>query len=184
MAKFGVDTPEAGYAATLGVSERHNAALIAEAFRTADLPRSFASFLSWFSELMLPDLVAILGDNPETRRLAGRVARLAITDASMRVLLAGRGTFEAPVRGLAHEGRASRLAGVHVDDVLQLDREPDNPYDSNAIRVRGTDGEDLGYVAREVARGLAGVIDTGTAVTARVLSVEHKPPALQLALSF
>jgi DEAD/DEAH box helicase/HIRAN domain/Helicase conserved C-terminal domain len=184
MAKFGVDTPEAGYAATLGVSERHNAALIAEAFRTADLPRSFASFLSWFSGLMLPDLVAILGDNPETRRLAGRVARLATTDTSMRVLLAGRGTFEAPVRGLAHEGRASRLAGVHVDDVLQLDREPDNPYDSNAIRVRGTDGEDLGYVAREVARGLAGVIDTGTAVTARVLSVERKPPALQLALSF
>lgn len=74
------------------------------------------------------------------------------------------------VAGVTFDGRQELLAGLH-DAVeggavlgAELRREPDNPYDKNAIQVI-VNGLPVGYVPREVARDLASRIDAGDQVT-------------------
>ncbi len=68
----------------------------------------------------------------------------------------------------------TRIAGVTYDDAQEniktfgcrdirtfaLVREPDNPHDKNAIRV-ATGDKKLGYVPKDIARGLAPEMDAG-----------------------
>jgi hypothetical protein len=44
-------------------------------------------------------------------------------------------------------------------DRVWLEREPDNAYDGNAILVHTDDGEELGYVPRDLARDVAPQLD-------------------------
>ena len=86
------------------------------------------------------------------------MARLSTSNLALELLL-GRPTVVAAVRGLAHGDRnanARRLSGAGT---VVLEREPENSYDANAIRVRLTADADAGYVAREAARGLAAHLD-------------------------
>ncbi len=59
------------------------------------------------------------------------------------------------------EDRREACEGCCEDDVVSLVREPDNPYDSNAILVICEDGSDLGYVPRTLAKDLAPLLDGG-----------------------
>jgi len=115
-------------------------------------------FTEWLSERRIEDLRVGLGPAPEKDRLARRVARLSTSNLALELLL-GRPTVVAAVRGLAHGDRnanARRLSGAGT---VVLEREPENSYDANAIRVRLTADADAGYVAREAARGLAAHLD-------------------------
>lgn len=51
---------------------------------------------------------------------------------------------------------------------LQLVREPENPYDRNAIRICRLNGEDLGYVPRDNTAELALKMDAGQQIRAEV----------------
>lgn len=56
---------------------------------------------------------------------------------------------------------ADALIEISVGTPLLLIREPDNPYDTNAIRVMTVIGRSIGYVQREVAAIVAPKIDAG-----------------------
>lgn len=56
---------------------------------------------------------------------------------------------------------------MKVGDPLTLVREPDNPYDPNAVRVEWR-GEKLGYVPRAENADVARHMDHGTKVEARI----------------
>lgn len=62
-------------------------------------------------------------------------------------------------------------------DQVELEREPKNPYDKNAIKVLDADtGEKIGFVDRSSARDLAPLIDRGIAYQAlveRPVVLEH-----------
>jgi hypothetical protein len=182
LVKFGVDSPQAAYASTMAAEDRETARKLAEAAAAADVPSGFRPFLAWLSELLVDDLHRIVGEGRETLRLARRVARLAASDLPLELLF-GRDSVAADVRGLIYEDRAAALSGLTVGDAVALEREPDNPYDPNAIRVRRDDGRDLGYVAREAARGIAGRLDDGEGVSARVTDVDAVRPSLRLLLA-
>ena len=65
-----------------------------------------------------------------------------------------------------HEAPA--LSGaLQTGEILDLVREPDNPYDANAVRVEWQ-GRKLGYVPRSSNAALAWAMDRGENVTARV----------------
>lgn len=86
-------------------------------------------------------------------------------------------TLEVAVAGVTFEGRQLLLAELYeaqqagVPLVAWLHREPDNAYDSNAVRVyidtsepgRGLAGH-VGYLSRRLAALLARSIDAGEAV--------------------
>ena len=65
---------------------------------------------------------------------------------------------------------------MKVGDALTLVREPDNPHDSNAVRVEWR-GHKLGYVPRRENRSVAQHMDRGGGVEARVSRLtQHRNP--------
>jgi HIRAN domain len=77
-------------------------------------------------------------------------------------------TYSANLRGMNFrpiEAQAIVMA-LEEGDPLLLDREPENPYDPNAIKVLDpATGHHLGYVAKEVAVDLAAEMDHGMVVS-------------------
>ncbi|MFC2052833.1 HIRAN domain-containing protein [Chloroflexota bacterium] len=64
------------------------------------------------------------------------------------------------VVGVTYEGRQSAIERLTYEDNLYLVREPDNPYDSNAIKVvREQTGEQVGYINKILAKDIAPIID-------------------------
>ena len=78
--------------------------------------------------------------------------------------------FYTKIVGVSFEGRQDIVAGLVPGNPLELERQAENPHDSNAIAVRyGT--LQLGFLRREIARRLAPNIDGGDAYTATVGSI-------------
>jgi hypothetical protein len=99
-------------------------------------------------------------------------------------LLFGQTAVVAAVRGLTYGNRRADLSDLKPGDAIRLIREPDNPHDANAIRVLRADDADLGYLAREVARGIASRLDDDPdSVVAVVLEVDREFPLLRLQLT-
>ena len=65
-----------------------------------------------------------------------------------------------PVVGTQYENRNERIEKLRVGDPVELVREPDNQYDSNAILVRTRDGS-LGYISSEHSSLIAPLLDSG-----------------------
>ena len=65
-----------------------------------------------------------------------------------------------PVVGVTFDDRQNTISRLRVGDKLFLVREPWNPYDSNAIAVETIDGDQIGYLSRDMARQLAEGMDS------------------------
>jgi single-stranded-DNA-specific exonuclease len=79
-------------------------------------------------------------------------------------------TFHTKVAGVSFEGRQDTIAGLNAGALLTLERQPDNPYDSNAIAVLYGNLH-LGFIHRGMAAHLAPPIDGGARYRARVASL-------------
>ena len=69
--------------------------------------------------------------------------------------------------GLRHHEAKAVWDDMRVGDRLQLVREPDNPYDRNAVRVEWN-GHMLGYIPRSESEALARQLDRGNKLEARI----------------
>jgi len=64
------------------------------------------------------------------------------------------------VVGVTFEGRQSVIVRLTYGNKLYLVREPDNPHDSNAIKVVWEKtGEQVGYINKNLAKDIAHIID-------------------------
>jgi hypothetical protein len=85
-----------------------------------------------------------------------------------------------PLAGWRYGAAAEVWAQLKVGDPLELEREPDNPHDRNAVRVQWR-GRKLGYVPRRENAALAWGLDRGAPLRARVSRMsEHPNPARRL----
>jgi hypothetical protein len=83
--------------------------------------------------------------------------------------------MEVRVVGVTYENRQGVIAVMKENEQVLLVREPDNPFDCNAISVRRTNNSSVGYLPRELAARLARVFDEfGKPVTAMVTSITGK----------
>lgn len=73
-----------------------------------------------------------------------------------------QGYFFTKVVGVSFEQRQETIEKLSDDSLITLQREVDNPIDSNAIQVVSDKGV-LGYLKKELAKHLAPVIDEGIA---------------------
>lgn len=80
---------------------------------------------------------------------------------------------EIELSGTQYEGRSERIERVKVGDKLKLVREPDNPYDKNAIDVQNSAGS-LGHLPAHIAEMLAPLLDSGL-VACEATAVEVLP---------
>ena len=85
-----------------------------------------------------------------------------------------------PLAGFQYHAAAAVWSELKVGDPLTLVREPDNPHDTNAVRVEWR-GRMLGYLPRAENRAVAAEMDRGTAVVARIAQLrEHRNPWLRV----
>lgn len=84
--------------------------------------------------------------------------------------IADAATFHTKIKGVTFEGRQDTIEGLSVDAPLDLERQPANEHDSNAIAVR-YGALQLGYIGKEMAAHLAPAMDAGARYRARVASL-------------
>ena len=72
-----------------------------------------------------------------------------------------------PLAGLRHYEARAVWRDMGAGDRLELVREPDNPYDANAVRVEWH-GRKLGYLPQRDNTAVARQLDRGTPLQARV----------------
>jgi len=177
MVRYGVPTPKATWAITLGCPSRELSAILAGAFVDDQGPTaSFSNFVDWFSSMTEEDLVLRFGATAnEAQVMMRRSNALVPSDRSMtKFLRSGSNTYQAEVTGLAHSNRRALLPLVAEGATLTLRRDYGNQYDSNAIEVLyGTTM--LGYVPRAAARLIAPQIDVGLTTTTIATHVVHSP---------
>ena len=87
------------------------------------------------------------------------------------------------VAGVKHAVNAGSidLDALRLDDPITLHREPKNPADSNAVRL-DHNGCKLGYIQATQAAWLAGLLDHGYELTARVAMVDGAAVTIVLEL--
>jgi hypothetical protein len=75
---------------------------------------------------------------------------------------------DSPLAGFQYHAGKSLWPQMQVGDPLVLIREPDNPYDSNAVRVEWQ-GQKIGYVPRRENADVARFMDRGQRLEARIV---------------
>ena len=85
-----------------------------------------------------------------------------------------------PLAGFRHYEAPAVWRDVSTGDRLELVREPDNPYDRNAVRVVWR-GRTLGYLARRDNEAVARQLDRGAPLQANVARlVENRNRSVRL----
>ena len=85
-----------------------------------------------------------------------------------------------PLAGFRYGEAAALWPMLRQGDALDLVREPENPFDANAVRVEWR-GHKLGYVPRRDNATLAWGLDRGMRLHARVSRLaEHRNPARRI----
>lgn len=158
MIKYGVDTPAACYASSIGIHDRATAITLAA---NCPLPEpTFGQFLDWLSQLTTEEITTLT--NPDTARLLIRSTERRSPRVAQATILSGQGTFTCPLRGVRHAGNAAHLAQLRAGTYLDLVRDRSNRADPNAVQVQHQDVL-LGWISREIARPLALALDDGSA---------------------
>ena len=98
---------------------------------------------------------------------------LAVAGGSAQAESVARITVQhSPLAGFRYYEGKSLREEIKVGDPLTLVREPDNPYDGNAVRI-DWNGRKLGYVPRRENAHLARQMDHGAAVNARITELHQ-----------
>jgi len=79
---------------------------------------------------------------------------------------------QSPLAGFQYYDGKVLWEAMKVGDMLALVREPQNPHDSNAVRVDWK-GQPLGYVPRRDNSDVARQIDLGAPVQARIVRLKE-----------
>lgn len=80
-------------------------------------------------------------------------------------------------------GTKDIIRTLSIGDELLVEREPDNAYDSNAVKVLTKDGDWIGYVAKESNMELAEHLDNGGEARVTIISfLSNIKPHLEIEL--
>ncbi|MBE0609453.1 MAG: DEAD/DEAH box helicase [Dehalococcoidia bacterium] len=174
MVRYGVATPIATWAMTLGCPSRELSVALADAFSNSGNQSTYVAFIGWFSELTEEDFIVGMNATPDEASLLVPRAMALVTERQgfTDLLREEAPSYSAHVAGLRYENRRAHLAEVEVGDALRLDRDYDNPYDPNSVAVAHGRAQ-LGFLPRALARLLAPHMDGGLDFDAVVTSVER-----------
>ncbi|MGI6767972.1 MAG: HIRAN domain-containing protein [Bacilli bacterium] len=69
--------------------------------------------------------------------------------------------FHTKVVGVTFENRQDYIKGMKIGEKIRLERDKNNPYDKNAIKVINAKGNQIGFISKELASKIAGKMDKG-----------------------
>ena len=91
--------------------------------------------------------------------------------------------FDTHVAGTGHiEGIEELEPHMHEGDRLDFFREPDNPYDAQAIMIKNSDGIKIGYVPKADNVIFARLMDAGKLLFGRITSKEMQGAWLKIGI--
>ncbi|NXI61513.1 HLTF factor, partial [Anseranas semipalmata] len=113
--------------------------------------RNYSCFSSsdFYSNLGLEDFLSV-GDTSGTDE-----------DTDSAILY---GTLRGSVVGLRYY-----TGVVNNNEMVALQREPNNPFDKNAVKVNNVNGDQVGHIKKELAAALAGIMDNKLALVEGVV---------------
>jgi single-stranded-DNA-specific exonuclease len=76
--------------------------------------------------------------------------------------------FITKVVGVSFEGRQNIIKNLTVNTKIKLERDSDNRFDKNAVKVITESGEHLGFLARGVSKLVAPEMDRGIIFNASI----------------
>jgi single-stranded-DNA-specific exonuclease len=80
-------------------------------------------------------------------------------EKSMHTTIVSNQCIETKVVGVTYEGRQAVVAQLTVGEVVSLVRDPLNQFDSNAIMVIRQNGQQIGFLNRDLAAMLSARMD-------------------------
>lgn len=113
------------------------------------------------------------------KRLLGGMAGAAVAPSVAATVRERTVIYRAHLRGMQyHEGEAL-FPQLRPGDVLDLRREPQNPYDGNAVAVDRR-GHHLGYLPARENASLATMLDNGLPLEARIDTLNADAPPWEM----
>ncbi|GHO65547.1 hypothetical protein KSC_044390 [Ktedonobacter sp. SOSP1-52] len=176
MMKFGVNSVFACWVSSFGISSRQLALEVARHYQpTNDAP--FMSFIKWLvnlpTEFIFQDLPQ--GSIAEKKRFIQKISRIVADDAQLQFILQRQTILECFIQGIPYGNRAEVAFRVEVGDELVLQAEPENQFDSSAIRILYEE-KHIGYVSRDKAKIISREMRFGK--TFRAYAKKIEPPLL------
>lgn len=185
MVKFGVPSPAACWAMSLGVPSRSIAIQFATAFEEEISNKTYEAFLEWLNTV-----------TPERLQNDFNIQGFLLEDITRSVLTFGVNPLlrqhydasilprEVDVQGIRYDNREQIAVRCAVGDRVEIARDYDNLLDRNALSVLWNN-QQIGYVPRNVAEVLAVEVDTGTLIEGVITSVDRSRsvPRIQIRIS-
>lgn len=89
--------------------------------------------------------------------------------------------FDTYVAGTSHiEGIEELEPHLNVEDKLEFYREPDNPYDKQAIVIKNADGVKIGYIPKQDNIIFSRLMDAGKLLFGKIAAKEMKSSWLRI----
>lgn len=173
MAKFGVDDVISCWAGSIGVSSRRFASALAEAYLAMNGIIDFSTFIRWIMNLPVGVVFNnIEGNKYEKQQFLEVRKQISVGKDLHQHIISRDRKIIADVHGIQFEGRQSVARLVSEGDAIELELEPENQYDSYAIKVL-LNKSHLGYVERNKARIISFEMDAGSTLKVTAINVEH-----------
>ena len=185
MVKYGVPTPSASWAMSVGMPSRDVAIRLSARYLSEVKVPDYDGFLKWVEKISTDDLKfefnlksPILEDASNALFQSGTNSLLKEHSSVEEIL-----PLETYVRGIGYDHRELAAGSVRVGQELRLVREYENPVDRNAIGVY-LDGQSIGFLERQLAQLAAPDVDCGIQLVARVVEVTRgRIPEIKIEVS-
>ncbi len=185
MVKFGVPTPAACWAMSVGIPSRSIAIQFSTIFEAEVNDRTYEAFLEWLNTV-----------TPERLQNEFDIHGFLLADITHSVLTFSVNPLlkmyydssilprEVEVQGIRYDNRTRIAIRCNVSDVVEIVRDYDNLLDRNAIHILWNN-QQIGFVPRDVAEVLAVELDTGTLVAGEITSVDRSAaiPRIKIRIS-
>lgn len=89
-----------------------------------------------------------------------------------------------PVVGITIGERKLNVKDLKTGDKLKTVRQPNNPYDTNAILVTNQKGKEIGFIAKEWAAVFSFKIDCGFTYELTVTAIENKHISVKMVTNY
>jgi len=185
MVKYGVPTHEASWCMMIGIPFRPLAIKMSSKYLSQNESSEYSDFVEWISNLNSESLNQDFGlKSPFLEDVSKALFR-----SSVNPLLKQNkdlsSVLESPtwISGISYENRRIVAYKTKKNDVLQLERDYNNAYDRNAVKILTSNKTDLGFLNRNMAQFLAPYIDCGTKINAIITKITYdRVPNIQIQL--
>jgi superfamily II DNA/RNA helicase len=181
MLKYGVPSPYAVWAVTLGVDYRSIAIQLGQSYIGGDLSGGFTDFAAWASELTIEDLSQRFGlVGPRLRDVASAIRKASPSPLLRQTQDRTRPTF--PLRGqiVVRQNLAMSVASnIRAGDSIGLQRDYDQVFDRNAVGGF-YEREWMGPLGHDVAQFLAPLMDAGSRYEGMVTEVKDTGSKIEI----